>query len=172
MADNSDCMSRFKINKLFFFLTPIFLYNNSSAGHASYFCRCVTRHRVMLFNRRVTGHRGVLLSFFTASSTFHVTRHKFQLLKLVSRYAFTLLAVKLSPFRPAVILHTCWRLYSPPSAQRSSSTPAGGQIHPSPHPAVIFHPSPASGHPRAQLAANLTSPHPVVMFYPSPPSTE
>ena len=42
-----------------------------------------------------------------------------------------LLAVKLTPLRPAVILHTCRRPTSPLSAQLSSSIPAGSQPHPS-----------------------------------------
>ena len=42
-----------------------------------------------------------------------------------------LLAVKFIPPQPAVILHPCHRSKSPFPAQRSSSTPAGGQNHPS-----------------------------------------
>ena len=64
---------------------------------------------------------------------------------------YPLLVVKLPPSRQAVILHPCWRSNSPLSAQRSSSTPAGCQTHP----------SPPSSHPPSQLAANLTPPHPV-----------
>ena len=65
-----------------------------------------------------------------------------QLLKLVSGYVFTSLAVKLAPLHPAVIFTppqpavnlrpSCWPSNSPLSAKRSSSTPAGGRIHPPP----------------------------------------
>ena len=49
------------------------------AGHASYFCRGVTRHRVMLFYRRVTRHHGVFLHFSLRHRRFtpHVTCHTF-----------------------------------------------------------------------------------------------
>ena len=50
-----------------------------------------------------------------------------------------ILAVKFTPPRPAVILHPFCRSSSPLPAQRSSSTPSFGQIHPSP-PSGHFHP--------------------------------
>ena len=68
-----------------------------------------------------------------------------------------LLAAKLSLFRPAAILHPCWWQTSSLPIQRSSSTPAGCQPHP----------SPPSSHPPPLLAADLTPPHPAVIFHPS-----
>ena len=138
-----------------------------------------------------TRHRSVFspFSFFTASSPFCFTRHKFQLLKLVSRNTFTLLAATLSLLspavilhplmavvftllRPAVIFHPCWRSNLPLPDQRSSSTPAGGQIHPSPHPAVMFHPSPPSRNvpPLPTQRSHSTTHCPAVIFHPYPPS--
>ena len=85
-----------------------------------------------------------------------------QLLNLFrSRYMLTLLAVKLSPLHPSVILTpphpavifhpSCWRSNSPLSAQQSSSTtPGGGQPHP----------SPPSGHLPPNLLAVKPSPPP------------
>ena len=73
----------------------------------------------------------------------------FQLLKLVSRYALTLMAVNLS-------LST-QRSSSPLPTQWSSSThPAGGQTLP----------SPPSCHSLPLLATNLTPNHPAVLFHP------
>ena len=43
------------------------------AGHASYFCRGVTRRRVMLFYRRVTRHHGVF--FYIFPCVIAVSRH-------------------------------------------------------------------------------------------------
>ena len=119
----------FQVKQLMYFI------QNTSAGHASYFCRCVMRRRVMLFYRRITSHRGVFSNKFPASMPFRVTRHKLSALKLVSTpiHAHTasgqtlpsppigqphpsppsghlppiLLAVKLSPLRPVVILPPC-----------------------------------------------------------------
>ena len=81
-----------------------------------------------------------------------------------------LLAVKLSPLRPAAILHPCcqptsplpnqqsWRSNSLLSTQRSSSTPAGGQPHP----------SPPSGHlPPILLVVKLSPLNPAVILHPS-----
>ena len=76
---------------------------------------------------------------FTASSPFSGTRHKFQLLNLF----------------PGTLSH-CWRSNSPLSAQRSSSTPAGGRI---------YHPPP-SGHLPSLLAVKCTPPRPTVILYP------
>ena len=99
----------------------------------------------------------------------------------------------LTPPHPTYILYpSCWRSNSPLSAQRSSSTPAGGQIHPSPpgshpqplivvkltrvtplRPAVILnpaggqtHPSPTSGHPPPLLMVKLTPLCPAVILNP------
>ena len=67
-----------------------------------------------------------------------------------------LLAVKLTPLHPAVILHPCWQSNSPFSTQRSSYTPASGQTHP----------SPPSGHPPPLLAVKLTPLHPAIILHP------
>ena len=81
----------------------------------------------MLFYRRVTRHRGVFSTFFTASSSFRVTRHKFS------------------------ALETCFNAYTRSKCWRSNSTlPTsghGGQTFNS-HPAVLAVKlsSPPSGH--------------------------
>ena len=94
----------------------------SSAGHESFFCRRVTRRRVMLFYQRVTRHKfSALETCFNADARSH-----------------------------------CCRSNSPLSAQRPSSTPAGGQSHP----------SPPSGHPSPQMSANLIPLHPAVILHP------
>ena len=109
-----------------------------------------------------------------------------QLLNLFQRrYMLTLLAVKLSPLHPSVILTpphpavifhpSCWRSNSPLSAQRSSSLLVANLTPP--HPAVIFYPSCwrsnsplstlRSSYSTILLVANLTPPHPSVIFFPS-----
>ena len=72
--------------------------------------------------------------FFEISSSFRVMRHKCSALwnLFQRRYTLTLLAVKLSPLRPAVIFHPCCQPTSSLPTQRSSSTPAVGQPPPSP----------------------------------------
>ena len=65
------------------------------------------------------------------------------------------LDVKFTPLHPAVILHPFWWLNSPLSAQQSSSTTSGGQIHP----------SPPSGHSPPLLVVKFTSQHPAVILH-------
>ena len=103
-----------------------------------------------------TRHRGFFFSNFSpTSSPFRITRHKFPALKTCfyadrRSGALTLLATnltlppcghllpilladKLSPLCPAVILHPCWRPTSTVLCQQSSSThPASSQTLPSP----------------------------------------
>ena len=67
-----------------------------------------------------------------------------------------LLAVKFKPPRPSVIFHPWWRP-SPLPTKRSSSTLAGGQIHP----------SPPSSHPPLLLAVKFTPLRPSVIFHSS-----
>ena len=67
-----------------------------------------------------------------------------------------LLAVKLTPLRAVVILQPFWRSSSPLSVQWSSSTPSGGQAHP----------SPSSGHPPPLLAVKFTLFLPAVILNP------
>ena len=70
-------------------------------------------------------------------------------------YSPPLLAVKLTPPRPAVILHHFWRSNSPFPTQQSSSTTSGGQIHP----------SPPSGHPSPLVVVKLTPLRPAVILH-------
>ena len=84
-----------------------------------------------------------------------------------------LLALKLTPSSTEVIFHPCWRLTWPLLAQRSSSTPAGGQTHPSqpssylPYLLVVnFNPpqSPPSSHLSSNPSCWLsTSPFPLAI---------
>ena len=105
----------------------------------------------MLFYRCVTCHHSNLKKKFPPLLLFRVMRHKFSALKTC--------------FNADMRLH-CWRLnpplsvqqsFSPFPIQRSSSTPAGGQPHP----------SPPSGYVPLLLVANLTPLHPALIFYPS-----
>ena len=88
------------------------------------------------------------MTFFTASSSFHVTRHKCSALETC--------------FNADMRSH-CWRSNSPPLLEANL---------PPPHPEVIFHkpaggqtlPSQPSGHPSPLLSANLIPPHPAVIL--------
>ena len=140
-------------------MSECFILYIASAGNASYFCGRVTRHRFMLFFRRVTAV--FFRKIFPSTSLFCVTCHKF--------------------LAPKTCRSHCWRSNSPLSAQwssspvptqRSSSThPASGQTLPSPpssHPQA----SPPSGHLPpillvVKLSPILTPPHPAVIFHPS-----
>ena len=79
------------------------------------------------------------------------------------RYALTLLAVKLSPFHPTVILHPCWRPSPPLPTQRSSSTHPACNLTLSFTPAVKLSRISAQRHPSPLLLAILTPPHLAVM---------
>ena len=164
-----------------------------SARHLSYLCRCVTRRLVMQLYRRFTRQRGVFSTFFPMSLPFRVTRHQFSALKTCfpirahtagsqtlpsppsshphpspssDHFPPILLAVKLYPLCPVVILHFGWWPTSPLTTQQSSSYhPSSGQTVPSPpsgHPPPSTssggqpHPSPPSGHLPPILAGNLT----------------
>ena len=123
----------------------------SSAGHASYICR-----RVAALCCFIDSSPWFFFSNFSpTSSPFRITRHKFPALKTcfyadrrsgaLTQLATNLtlppcghllpilLADKLSPLCPAVILHPCWRPTSTVLCQQSSSThPASSQTLPSP----------------------------------------
>ena len=107
------------------------------AGHASYFCRGVTRRCVMLFYRRVTRHHGVFFTFFPASSPFPATRHVSYFFKcFINKCPHHTFSALISCFnadthsQPAPIPPSSQSSLLP--SQRSSSTsPAGSQTHPS-----------------------------------------
>ena len=88
------------------------------------------------------------MTFFTASSSFHVTRHKCSALETC--------------FNADMRSH-CWRSNYPPLLEANL---------PPPHLEVIFHkpaggqtlPSQPSGHPSPLLSANLIPPHPAVIL--------
>ena len=81
---------------------------------------------------------------FSASSPSRVTLFQTRPIKKIRVKNFQLLKLLSTPIcahnaggqtfpcPPAVILHPCWRPISPLPAQRSSSTPVCGQLHPSP----------------------------------------
>ena len=111
----------------------------------------------MLFYQRLTRHHDIWSKFFPRHrrfascviKNFLIINFQSTPIRAHSPPHPPLLVAKFTPSRLAVILHPCWRSNSPLATQRSFSTPAGGQPHPS---------SPRGHLPPLLLEVNFTLP--------------